>query len=155
MAALTNELLSPMSEADLDEVAALERTLYVHPWTRGNFADSLAAGYPMRLLRRDAELIAYFILLIGIDEGHLLNVSVALPWQRQGYGARLIEYASAICREYHVGNLLLEVRPSNLPAQSLYNRHGFRQVGVRRGYYPKGDIDQTHREDALVMMLAL
>lgn len=155
MSATIHEQILPMRESDLDAVAALEETLYVHPWTRRNFADSLEAGYLMRVLRRGAELAGYFILMIGVDEGHLLNISVARPWQRHGYGSLLIDHACELCRQRAATRLLLEVRPSNLAAQSLYRRRGFREIGVRRGYYPKGDIDRFRREDALVMALAL
>jgi len=149
------EQILPMQESDLDGVAALEQTLYVHPWTRRNFADSLEAGYQMHVLRRDAELCGYYILMAGVDEGHLLNISVARPWQRHGFGSLLIDHACELCRQRHATQLLLEVRPSNVTAQSLYRRRGFRQIGVRRGYYPKGDLDPFRREDALVMVLAL
>ena len=155
MSITTTEQVCAATSADLDDIATLEQTLYVHPWTRGNFADSLISGYPMRVLRRDGELIAYFVLMVSVDEGHLLNISVARPWQRHGYGGLLIDEACAICRARGANRLLLEVRPSNRPAQALYRRRGFLEIGVRRGYYPKGDIDHSRREDALVMGLAL
>jgi ribosomal-protein-alanine N-acetyltransferase len=140
-----------MREADLDAVVAIERRIYSHPWTRGNFSDSLAARYACRTLRLDRELVGYFVLMAAAGEAHLLNLSVAGAHQRRGYGSLLLREAQSIARSLGARSLFLEVRPSNRPAQSLYTRFGFRKVGVRRGYYPA----ITGREDALVLTVAL
>jgi len=140
-----------MQEADLAEVAAVESAAYSHPWTRGNFADSLRSGYACRTLRANGELLGYFVILIAAGEAHLLNLTVAPAHQRKGYGGALLREVVAIARERGARNLFLEVRPSNAAAQSLYERFGFRRIAVRRGYYPAG----AGREDALVLVLAL
>lgn len=144
-------LLGPMGERDLDEVVAIEGAIYTHPWTRGNFADSLHAGYACRTWRLGAELIGYFVLMTGAGEAHLLNLSIAARYQRSGHGSALLREAAQIARRLGAKSLLLEVRPSNHAAQALYRRFGFRKVGVRRGYYPA----HGGREDALVLALAL
>jgi len=149
------ERLAPMGGEDLDAVMAVERTLYTHPWTRVNFADSLKAGYSAWVMKHDDALIGYFVLMVAVDEGHLLNLSVARPFQRQGYAGALIDMACQVARQHRANCLYLEVRPSNAPAQALYRKRGFEQVGIRRGYYPQGDIDRTRPEDALVMKLPL
>jgi ribosomal-protein-alanine N-acetyltransferase len=79
--------LTPMTAADLDAVMLLETGVYPFPGTRGNFIDSLAAGYVAQLLRdgRDGRLIGYFIALAGVDEMHLLNITVAPAHRRHGY----------------------------------------------------------------------
>ena len=69
--------LAPMREKDLDEVMAIESAIYTHPWTRGNFADSLRAGYECRTLRLGAELLGYFVLMAAAGEAHLLKLSIA------------------------------------------------------------------------------
>ncbi len=143
--------LAPMLEEDLDEVVAIEREIYSHPWTRGNFADSLRAGYSCRCLRAASELVGYFILMAGAGEAHLLNLSIAARWQRSGYGRDLLKRAAELAADLGAKSLFLEVRPSNLGAQALYRRFGFRKVGVRRAYYPA----HWGREDALVLMLPL
>jgi ribosomal-protein-alanine N-acetyltransferase len=144
-------LLGPMSERDLDEVVAIESAIYTHPWTRGNFSDSLQAGYACRTWRLGGELIGYFVLTAGAGEAHLLNLSVAARQQRSGHGSALLREAAHIARRLGARSLFLEVRPSNHAAQALYRRFGFRKVGVRRGYYPA----HGGREDALVLSLAL
>ena len=143
--------LTAMREADLDEVVAVERAIYSHPWTRGNFADSLAAGYACRVLRLGGELLGYFIVMAAAGEAHLLNLSVAAAHQRRGHGAMLLREAMGVARSRGARSLFLEVRPSNRGAQALYTRFGFSKVGVRRGYYPAF----FGREDALVLALAI
>jgi len=143
--------LAPMRDADLAEVLAVENAIYSHPWTRGNFADSLRAGYQCWTWRLGNELIGYFILLVAAGEGHLLNLSVAAARQRSGHGSALLMEAMRMARARGAQHLFLEVRPSNLGAKALYRRFGFRRVSVRPGYYPA----HAGREDALVLTLAL
>ena len=69
--------LAQMRDADLDQVLAIETEIYTHPWTLGNFADSLRAGYQCWTWRSGAEVIGYFILLVAAGEAHLLNLSIA------------------------------------------------------------------------------
>lgn len=140
-----------MREEDLDAVMAIESAIYTHPWTRGNFADSLRAGYECRTLRAGGELIGYFVVMAAAGEAHLLNLSVAAAHQRRGHGTALLREAAAIARRLGARSLFLEVRPSNRGAQALYTRLGFRKIAVRRGYYPA----HGGREDALVLTLAL
>ena len=143
--------LMPMQEIDLTEVMAIETVLYTHPWTRGNFGDSLRAAYQCWTWRLGNELLGYFILLVAAGEGHLLNLSVASARQRAGHGSALLKQAMRLARNRGAQHLFLEVRPSNEGAKALYGRFGFRQVAVRRGYYPA----HGGREDALVLTLAL
>jgi ribosomal-protein-alanine N-acetyltransferase len=144
-------LLAPMREQDLAEVLAIESALYTHPWTRGNFADSLRAGYECRIYRLQGELIGYFVLVAAAGEAHLLNLTIAELHQRRGYGTALLNDATALTRKLGANNVFLEVRPSNRAAQELYYRYGFRKIAVRRDYYPA----RGGREDALVLSLAL
>lgn len=143
--------LLPMRESDLAEVVAVENAIYSHPWTRGNFADSLRAGYQCWTLRAAGELLGYFVLLVAAGEAHLLNLSVAAPHQRSGHGAALLGEVLRIARAHAARRVFLEVRPSNRAAKELYARFGFRRVALRRGYYPA----HGGREDALVLTLAL
>ena len=143
--------LRPMRPADLDAVLRIEVAAYAFPWSRGNFIDSLASGYLAELLLApDASLIGYFVAMSGVDEMHLLNITVAPAMQGRGHGNALLDVLLARCREQGVPVLWLEVRASNPRARSLYARRGFVEVGVRRGYYPAA---QAGREDAIVMRL--
>lgn len=140
-----------MQDGDLAEVLAIENSIYTHPWTRGNFGDSLRAGYECWTWRLRRELLGYFVLLVAAGEGHLLNLSVAAARQRAGHGSEVLKEALRLARSRGAQHLFLEVRPSNLAGKALYNRFGFRQAAVRPGYYPA----HGGREDALVLTLAL
>jgi len=146
------ETFAPMRAEDLDLIMRIENDIYPHPWTRGNFTDSLQAGYSAwTLITSDGQLIGYAVVMIAVDEAHLLNLSVARAWQRQGLGWRLLEWVASVARDHGARSLLLEVRPSNPAAQRLYERYGFEHIGRRRGYYPAFG----GREDALVMRISL
>jgi ribosomal-protein-alanine N-acetyltransferase len=141
----------PMSARDLDDVLRIESRVYSHPWSRGNFADSIGSGHSAWVCRAGGELAGYFVLMRAVDEAHLLNISVAEKSQGSGLGARLLRHAMDVAERGGAGTLLLEVRPSNGRALTLYRHFGFRQIGVRRGYYPAS----AGREDALVLTRAL
>jgi ribosomal-protein-alanine N-acetyltransferase len=146
------ERYTPMTEADLREIVAIEADIYPFPWTRGNFLDSVRAGYSVWVLRdENAALIAYSVMTLMIDEAHLLNLSVARDCQREGVGWPTLEWMAEVARGYGARTMLLEVRPSNASAVRMYERYGFQRIGVRRGYYPA----QSGREDAIVMRVPL
>jgi ribosomal-protein-alanine N-acetyltransferase len=140
-----------MKAADLDAVIAAEDSIYPHPWTRGNFADSIDAGYHCWVVECDGGLAGYTVMAVAAGEAHLLNLSVAAPWQRRGIGREILHFVLKLARDYGAKKVFLEVRPSNAGALALYSRHGFSEIAVRRGYYPAGD----GREDAIVLELAL
>jgi ribosomal-protein-alanine N-acetyltransferase len=140
-----------MTAADVDTVVAIEDSIYPHPWTRGNFADSLQAGYHCWIVERGGVVSGYTVVMIAADEAHLLNLSVAAPWQRRGMGRELLRFALKLARDYGAGRILLEVRPSNEAAIALYSSAGFAEIARRRGYYPAG----ASREDAIVLERSL
>lgn len=145
--------LSTLVERDFDKVMAIEQAIYDFPWTRGNFLDSLRAGYPAEVLRTPQDgVVGYFVAMFGVDEVHLLNLSVAPALQRRGHGRYMLDALRSIARAHRASQLWLEVRISNLNARGLYERYGFRNVGLRRGYYPARG---RAREDAVVMSLQI
>jgi [ribosomal protein S18]-alanine N-acetyltransferase len=151
----------PMTHAALTQVAVVEQSAYKFPWTRGNFSDSLNSGYEMQmLLGGDAtpELLGYFVAMKGVDEVHLLNITVAPTYQLQGWGRLMLDALALWSRGQGAQWLWLEVRASNSHAKGLYTRYGFREVGLRKGYYPEGGtslLGTSAREDAVVMSLRL
>jgi ribosomal-protein-alanine N-acetyltransferase len=141
----------PLVEDDLESVMVLESELYEHPWTPGNFRDSLKTGYSCWAMLGQPGLIGYAVLLLGAGEAHLLNLSIARAAQRQRHGTRLLHHLIGVTRRYGATRLYLEVRPSNIPGRALYAGNGFAEVGVRRDYYP----GRGGREDAIVLSLAI
>ena len=143
--------ISRMTADDLDAVVALEASLQDFPWSRGNFADSLAAGYDMRVLRLGGDVVGFSVLMSIVDEAHVLVIGVDRRQQRQGHGARLLQRVIEAARAGGALRLLLEVRPANTQAIAFYRGFGFVRIGVRRGYYPAA----VGREDALVFGMDL
>jgi ribosomal-protein-alanine N-acetyltransferase len=155
MSALSTPVLNfrPMQASDLDAVMPVEQACYEHPWTRGNFIDSLAAGYEAELaLDRAGQVVAYRIAMVGVDEMHLLNLTVRVDHQGRGHAREMLRRLADDCRRLALATLWLEVRPSNARARTLYTRWGFREVGLRRAYYP---AVAGQREDAIVMRFVL
>ncbi len=148
--------LRPMQLEDLDAIMQIEPTIYSHPWTRGNFSDSLNSGYSAWVLEDKGEMVGYALMMMVMDETHLLNLSIAKAYQKQGLGRYLLEHMLTISKTHKAAHMFLEVRPSNISAIALYENMGFCEMAVRRGYYPADPkISKTGREDAVLMGLAL
>jgi ribosomal-protein-alanine N-acetyltransferase len=152
-----NALLQPrvslrtLSLRDVDAVVAVELVAYAFPWSRGNFIDSLSAAYVAEMLvDEQGTVLGYYVAMPGVDEMHLLNLTVAPAWQRRGHSRVLLDALERHCQERGLATLWLEVRAGNQRARELYARRGFVEVGVRKNYYPAG---LAKREDALVMSM--
>ena len=146
----------PWSDLWFDEVLAIEQSAYSHPWTPGNFRDSVVAGYHLEILlvqdQGREHVAGYCVAMEGVDEVHLLNITVAPAWQGRGLGTRLLTALCAWSRQRQAQWLWLEVRASNTHAQQVYQHFGFKRVGERKDYYP---LSSGRRENAVVMSLLL
>jgi ribosomal-protein-alanine N-acetyltransferase len=140
-----------MRPEDLPVVAAIEREAYAFPWTQNIFRDCLRVGYCCVVLEVGGETVAYGVLSIAAAEAHLLNLCVRPAFQRRGLGADLLAWLLARAREGGAREVFLEVRPSNESALLLYERAGFRRIGLRRNYYRS----DNGREDAVVLVRTL
>jgi ribosomal-protein-alanine N-acetyltransferase len=140
-----------MRMSDLPEVARLEKSLYAFPWSLGNFRDSVTAGYDCWIVSHGETVIGYAVLMVALDEAHLLNFAVAGEWQNQGIGRGFLRHMVQAARDARCQIIYLEVRPSNHAARHLYKTMGFQQIAIRPEYYPA-----VHgREDALFLGLTL
>ncbi len=137
----------PMTATDIEAVLGIEQRIQQFPWTRGNFVDALAAGYDVWLAREGERLLGFVVLMHAVDEIHLLVIGMAPEYQRSGRGRALLDFATGQARTAGMLRMLLEVRPSNVPAIAFYINAGFVEIGRRRGYYPAS----AGREDAIVM----
>ncbi len=140
-----------MQASDLDAVMQIETVNFPFPWTAGNFKDSINSRYTCLVLEIDNALVGYAILMMVLDEAHLLNISVSPSWKGKGWGRYLLNHMMQIGREKGGLNMFLEVRPSNVSAITLYESIGFNEMGVRPGYYPA----HNGRENAVLMGVAL
>jgi ribosomal-protein-alanine N-acetyltransferase len=146
-----------MDAAQLEPVLAIELATYGHPWSSGNFADSLRSGYWCPTLEQSGKPIAYMVVMPGVQESHLLNITVSPKHRGQGLGLLLLQALTEYGQRRGDAFLWLEVRASNLRAQAIYAEYGFANVGHRPGYYPALDATTgaPTREDALVMTYRL
>jgi ribosomal-protein-alanine N-acetyltransferase len=158
---LTFTLMQP---SDMRAVMTLEAISHSHPWTQGNFLDSLIAGHWAYYIRPEASaaetgsastanlpnLWGYCILYPVVDELHLLNITIDPALRRNGIGSRVMQAIEGIALQQRMSRIILEVRPSNIPAVTLYEHMGYNIIGLRREYYP-ADAATGKREDAGVM----
>lgn len=135
-----------MNPDDIDAVLDMEQRIYAFPWTRGNFVDSLTAGYSTWLMRAGGLILGYAVTMQALDEAHLLNISIVPERQHAGFGSLLLQHLFEVARGQGVARFYLEVRQSNISGRGFYLRHGFAQIGERPDYYPA----LNGREAALV-----
>jgi ribosomal-protein-alanine N-acetyltransferase len=138
-----------MTPGDLPSVAAVERVAYAFPWSEGIFRDCLRVGYLCRVAVLEGEIVCYGIVAMGAGEAHLLNLCVRENLRGRGVGRQMLMLLLERARQAGMEAVFLEVRPSNPRAIALYESVGFRQVGLRPGYYQA----ESGREDALVLKL--
>ena len=142
----------PLTAAHLDAVLAVEKQAYAHPWSMANFVDTLQSGYEAQMLMADDTLLGYFVAMKGVDEVHLLNITVTPAYLGQGWAHVMLDALAIWARGQAAEWLWLEVRVGNLRAIKVYEAQGYRRVGQRKNYYPD---DHGQREDAVVMSLRL
>ena len=136
-----------MDDADIPEVVRIERASYAFPWTEGIFRDCLRVNYYCRVVEVAAVIVGHGVMSVGAGEAHLLNVCIEEAYRCRGIGARLLKHLLRAAASAGAAEAFLEARPSNLAAIRLYQSLGFRQIGVRRGYYQA----IGGREDAIVL----
>jgi len=140
-----------MLVTDLDKVISIEQEVFLFPWTRGNFRDSINSGYHCYVFELEGSIFGYGVMTICVDEAHILTLSIAAGFQGEGWGEKLLQYFIGLARANHSLSVFLEVRESNFGAARLYQRIGFKPIATRIGYYPA----MGGREDAIVMELKL
>lgn len=138
-----------LQENEVAGVAEIEASVYAFPWSPGNFRDSLFSGYDCFAAWHGDELIGYVITMPAIEEIHLLNLVVRKDWQGVGVGGAILQHVIDEAAPTKCEVIYLEVRPTNIAGLRLYEKFGFRQLGLRRDYYPA----VTGREDALFLGL--
>lgn len=138
-------IIEPMTEADLEAVAAIEQASFQDPWPLQSFCNELQNNrLAIYFVARSEDLvIAYLGAWIIIDEIHITTMAVAEPYRRRGIGDRLINVLSEKAQLSGAHCLTLEVRPSNTAARCFYEKLGFVILGRRKRYY--------RNEDALIM----
>ena len=148
----TEVQFEPLLSERVDAVVQIEQRAYAHPWNRINFLDALQSGYQAQVLVAGETLLGYFVAMQGVDEVHLLNITVAPEFQGQGWSRVMLDALTLWARGRNAQWLWLEVRVGNTRALHVYAAQGYAKVGMRKEYYPAG---HGKREDAVVMGLRL
>lgn len=150
---MSQYILRSMLLTDTPQVAAIERQVEYHPWSERQFQESLDAGQRCTVLVVDENVIGFCVLQPVLDEANLLLMAIDPKYQGQGYGLALLEESLERLGEGCV-MVFLEVRSSNTPAISLYQKVGFHQMGIRKNYYPADRaVIASGKEDAVLMAL--
>jgi len=140
-----------LDEEDLPEVQRIELSGHIFPWSERVFQDCLRSGYYLDGVFDGQRLQGFSVVMPILNEWHLLNLCVDPKRQRQGIGRLLLDYMIEQAGKADVNSLWLEVREGNAAARHLYDKYGFKQVGIRKAYYPA----KQGREDAMVLTLPL
>ena len=139
--------LREMVFGDIAELLTIERRCHSHPWSKKHFMSSIDSSHQCCVLQAADKIAAYAITSTTVDEAELLNLTVALDYQRQGIGKRVLEIVMQSFQNT-ISTLFLEVRSSNHSAIALYDALNFNEVGLRANYYP---AHNNRREDAIIM----
>lgn len=131
----------------IDSVLAIDTLCFPTPWSRESFQKEVENNKFARyvIAKKGEVIIGYAGMWLILDEGHITNIAVHPEYRGIGAGKLLLEALIEICRIESVNSLTLEVRKSNIVAQSLYKKYGFVEEGIRKEYY--GD----NKEDAIIM----
>jgi ribosomal-protein-alanine N-acetyltransferase len=142
----SNYLVRRMTERDLDHVMTIEQQVFTLPWSRQSYMSELKNQFATYLVcDREAQLAGYIGIWVVFDEAHITNIAVDPKWRGQGLGRVLMEEVEKIARQKKALRILLEVRPSNHAALSLYHSLDYMETGRRPGYYT------DNGEDAIIM----
>lgn len=131
----------------LDDILLMEQQCFSVPWTRDQLAAQMSDSMYIFLAAEDesGRAVGYVGLMYVLDEGYISNVAVSPSRRREGIADMLLTELYARAKAKKLSFLTLEVRESNAPAQSLYKKHGYTEVGMRKGYY------SLPKEDAVLM----
>lgn len=136
-----------MKEEDLDRIMEIEKSCFTTPWSRDAFlkeiTENLLAKYIVAEV--DGDVAGYGGIWLIINEGHITNIAVDEKYRGMGVGKKIVEGIIKLCEDRQMDGVTLEVRKSNIVAQSLYKKYGFKSCGIRPEYY--GD----NKEDAVIM----
>ena len=142
-----NIIIRDMKESDLDRIMEIEEKSFNPPWSREAFLLELTKNLLAKYIvaEVDGVVVEYGGIWFIIDEGHVTNIAVDEKYRSKGIGSKILEGLIQLCIDRNITAMTLEVRKSNEIAQSLYKKYGFRECGIRKGYY------HDNHEDAIIM----
>ena len=137
-----------MKLEDVPKVHAIELATFPTPWSEQSFIDEMTKNVCARYMvaEEDGKILAYAGAWMVLDEGHITNIAVAPEHRGRGIGKAVTQALKQYAANLGVDYMMLEVRRSNLVAQSMYKKLGFIELGYRKRYY------EDNGEDALLMV---
>jgi len=144
---MTNNLIiEEMKENDIDGVFEVEKNCFEDYWSKDSFKKELSNKLAKYLVAKvDNKVVGYVGIWFVVDEGHITNVAVHEDYRGQKIGDQLIKELVEVCKNNKIVSMTLEVRASNVVAQNLYRKYGFKMAGIRKEYY------SNNKEDAIIM----
>jgi len=138
-----------MTFEDVKTVAQIEKECFSLPWSEASFEDSLAREDTVFLVCEDLDVVGYIGMYLSFEEGEITNVAVTPSYRQRGCGNLLIQAIKEEAKARAAESVILEVRVSNVPAISLYKKHGFEEIGIRKNFY------EHPSEDAIIMKVGI
>ncbi len=139
-------LIREMTLEDIDQAVVIEKECFSLPWSEKSFQDSITREDTIFLVCEEESMITGYIgMYVSFDEGSITNVAVHPSYRKKGYGDALVSAVKIAAKEKQVESIFLEVRVSNVPAISLYQKMGFENLGIRKNFY------DHPKEDAYIM----
>ena len=144
---MENIIISKMSLNDIDSIMEIEILSFNIPWTKESFLSEITTNKLAEYIvaRLDGEIVGYTGMWKILDEGHITNIAVHPKARRKRVATMMVEELIKVAKQCDIEKLTLEVRESNILAQTLYRKFGFEVLGARKGYYA------DNKEDALIM----
>jgi len=143
-------VIRPMLLTDVSSVHNVESKAYNFPWSAKLIHDCIVVGYLCWMIEYEGKAIAYAIYRLVDGEAHLFNIAVDPDYQNKGIAKSFLTFLLEQMKDNDGKNVILEVRVSNKIARKIYKDFGFKEIGIRKGYYPDGD---NQREDGINLEL--
>lgn len=141
-----NLVIEMMTSKDIDGVFEVEKNCFEHHWSKDAFSKELKNDVARYLVAKiDGKVVGYVGIWFVMDEGHITNVAVHSDYRGKKIGDELVKELVKLCKESNIASMTLEVRVSNIVAQKLYKKYGFKLAGIRKEYY------SDNKEDAMIM----
>lgn len=141
-----NLIIRHMTKDDIDAVYKVEEDCFVDPWSKDSIRKELKNDLARYLVAEvDNQIVGYIGIWFVVDEGHITNVAVHSDYRGKKIGDKLVSEMVELCKENNLVAMTLEVRTSNVVAQNLYRKYGFKMAGIRKEYY------SDNKEDAIIM----
>lgn len=143
---INNLEIEEMKVDDIDGVFEVEKNCFEDYWSKDSFKKELSNNLAKYLVAKvDGKVVGYVGIWFVVDEGHITNVAVHENYRGKKIGDKLIKELVQVCKDNKIVSMTLEVRASNIVAQNLYRKYGFKMAGIRKEYY------SNNKEDAIIM----